>query len=77
MNNKNYGNKVAEILLILFSFAVGSILLPLILGFIQLFGDLAYYLNTNIRDNYPLVFWGLSIIIGVIVTYWSHKKQAK
>ena len=77
MDSKRFGDKVVNIVLILFSFAIGSILLPLILGIVLIIAELAYYLNGNIRDNNPYLFWGTSIIIGVFFAYWNYNKRAK
>lgn len=77
LNSKKFGDKVSDVILILFTFAVGSILMPLILGLAEALGEFAYYLNNNIRNNNPYLFWGSSIVIGIVITYFTYKKRSK
>lgn len=77
MDNKKFGNKVVDFILLIFSFAWGVALLPLTLGVILLLSELAYHINNDIREGYPFAFWGTSVLIGALFTYWVYKKRSK
>lgn len=74
-------DKFLVIFLLFWTFVVGFIALPFLLGLLEVLGELILYLthliNGSLRQDQPHVFWGASVVIGLCFTVWNYRRRSK